>query len=388
MEEQGENLLGRWIHKSLDGSATTLQASYVHVAHPEVGLAVTGDVAAVSLQHERALGSRNDLVSGVEYVFKDARTSSPHTQFWWDPSNPRTRIASAYVQDEMLFLNGNLRITGGLRVEHSNSSGFGMDPSVRALWKFSPVQTVWLAYSHATLSTGPDDTDLQFNVAAFPGPTGTQVLRLVGNPHLKPEGVNAYELGYRIQPGKKVSIDIATFYDSYSDVIAPEVQQPFFEPGPPSRLVIPLVQQNGVSGGAFGGEFMAKWTPTKILSFTAAYSFMELGMTQTASIFGTPADDVNGGTPRHHLALSCSTELASTLALNTIVEFVDRRTAQSLPGYTHVDSGIVWRPLKAGELRAGSENLFNKEHVEFIDPQAGLSTRLGRRVYAKAIWRF
>jgi iron complex outermembrane receptor protein len=386
--QQGENLVGRWTHKSLDASETTLQASYAHVAHPETGLDVNGDVAAVSIQHEMALGNRHDLVTGLQYDFKNARTSSPHTMFWWDPSNPTTSIASAFIQDEMLFANGNLRVTLGLRVERHNISGFAVQPNTRALWKLSPVNTLWLAYSRANLSPGPDDTGLNFNVAAFPGAAGIQVLRIVGNPDIHAERLNAFELGYRIQPSPRVSIDLATFYNHYTDLIAPELALPFFEAGPPSRLVLPLVQHNDVSGISFGGEFAAKWTPMNVLSFTAAYSFIELDTTQLPQTFGNPATDLNGATPRHQISLTSSAALAHSLKLNTTLGFVDRRTAQNIPGYTHLDSGLVWRPLTAGEFRIGSENMFNKEHIAFIDPQGGLSTQLGRTFYTKAIWRF
>jgi outer membrane receptor protein involved in Fe transport len=151
---------------------------------------------------------------------------------------------------------------------------------------------------------------------------------------------------------------------------------------------LPLVQDNDVRGISFGGEFATKWTPTNALSFTAAYSFIALDVTQAAETFGNPANDLNGATPRHQMSLTSSAALAHSLRLNTTLGFVDRRTSQNIPGYTHLDAGLVWRPLTAGEFRIGSENMFNKEHIAFIDPQAGLSTQLGRTFYTKAIWRF
>jgi iron complex outermembrane receptor protein len=388
MGQQGENLVGRWTHKSLDASETTIQASFAHVAHPETGLDVNGDVAAVTIQHEMAIGNRHDLVTGLQYDFKTARTSSTQNVAWWNPSNPTTSIASAFIQDEMLFANGNLRVTLGLRLEHHNISGLAIHPNARALWKLSPVNTVWLAYSHANLSPGPDDTALQLNLAAFPGASGTQVLRLIGNPNIHAERLNAFELGYRIQPRPKVSIDLATFYNHYTDLISPELGQPFFEAGPPPRLVLPVVQDNDVRGISFGGEFSAKWTPLNVLSFTAAYSFIAIDTTQDPETFGAAAAELNGATPRHQASVTSSAALTHSLRLNTTLGFVDSRTAQNVSGYTHLDAGLVWRPLQAGEFRIGSENMFNKEHIAFIDPQAGLSTQLGRSFYTKAIWRF
>jgi iron complex outermembrane receptor protein len=388
MGQEGENVMGRWTHKGLDGSVTTLQTSYSHVAHPQIGLDVNGDVAIGSLQHERPLGARHDIVTGVEYDFKNASTSSPHNLVWWSPSDPTTRIASAFVQDEILFANGDFRVTAGLRFEHSNVSGFAINPNVRVLWKVSPVHTLWASYSNATLTPGPDDTSLNLNLAAFPGPAGTQVLRLVGNPNVGPEHLHALEMGYRFQPLKTLSLDFATFYNKYTKLIEPEMGQPFFEAGPPQRLVLPLVNQNNVQGDSFGGELAAKWTPAKALRFAAAYSYIQMDMTQSPKVFGDPSHELEGETPRHRLALNSSIDLVPTVTLNTMLSFNDRRTALDIPGYTRVDSALSWRPVSRGELKIGARNLFNKEHVEFFDQQAGPSTELGRSVYARATWRF
>lgn len=386
--QQGENLLGIWTHKSLDGSTTSLQASFAHVAHPETGLDVNGDVAIASLQYERPLGARHDLVSGVEYDFKQAQTSSSGNVVWWSPSNPTSRIASAFVQDEMLFANGNVRLTGGLRLDHSNYTGFAIHPNARVLWKISRIHSVWAAYSTADLILGPDDTFLHTNLTAFPGATGIQVLRLVGNPLLKPEHLHAFEMGYRVQLAKKLSLDIATFYNRYSGLIEPETGQPFFEAGPPARLVLPMVNQSDMNGGSGGGEFSAKWTPAKALRLGAAYALFEMEMTQAPGTFGAPAQELGGDSPRHRLALTSSVDLARTLALNTSLSFTDRRTSQNIPGYTLVDSSLAWHPAVPVELKLGCKNLFNKQHIEFIDAVAGPPTMLERSIYGRTTWRF
>src|SRR4029077_7756781 len=143
-----------------------------------------------------------------------ARTQSSDNIVWWAPRNPITRTASAFVQDEMLFANGRIRVTSGFRLEHNTISGFAFHPNVRALWKLSPVHSLWVGYLSASPRPSPDDTALQVNLSAFPGPNGvTQVLRLIGNPNIHPEHLNAFEMGYRTQPAKTLSFDVATFYN-------------------------------------------------------------------------------------------------------------------------------------------------------------------------------
>src|SRR5947209_2611148 len=189
-----------WANRPVTGS---IPASFSHVIQPASQLDVHGDVAIASLQYERPLGNRHDLVTGVEYDFKTAQTSSSQPLVWWTPANPMSRIASAFIQDEILFANGAVRLTGGLRFDNNSYSGFAIHPNVRVLWKLSHVQSFWAAYSNAELGLGPDDTSLNTNLAVFPGPSGIQVLRLVGNPLIKPEHVQAFEFGYRVQPTKK-----------------------------------------------------------------------------------------------------------------------------------------------------------------------------------------
>jgi iron complex outermembrane receptor protein len=211
---------------------------------------------------------------------------------------------------------------------------------------------------------------------------------LVGNPNLDPEYLRGFELGYRFQPDKKFSLDLATFFNHYTDLIEPEIGQPFFEAGPPSRLVLPMISQNDVSGNSLGGELAAKWSPMKTLRFALAYSFIQMQLNQAANTFGDPATELATLTPRHKLTVNSSVNLTHNVTFTPQVSFVDRRVAQDLPGYTTVDTAFAWKPSQSWQLKTGAFNLFNKEHIEFVDPAAGLSTMIGRSVYGQATWRF
>jgi iron complex outermembrane recepter protein len=384
----GTNLQAHWIHKSLTGSETAVQASYSHMAEPGSVLDINGNVASLSVQHAMPVGDRHNIVAGLQFDYRAGRTAITSPVIWMDPSNPNFQIASAFVQDEMLFANGAVRFTTGLRADHNSLNGMGFQPNARLLWKMNPAHSVWLAYSLANRSLSPVDTMLRVNLAAFPGPAGTEVVRYFGNPDIQPERVNAFEMGYRIQPRKTLSFDLATFYNLYSGLIGSEAGLPFFEPGPPSRLVLPAIQQNNVSGASFGGEFSAHWVPTGRVHLSAAYSFIEMAMVQSANSAVDTAAQINGSTPRHKLAMDSSVNLTRTLGLGTELSFVDRRTYQRVPGYTQVDSKLAWRPSQAVEFSMGAKNLFNKEHVEIFSEQGGIPSMLGRSFYGKAIWRF
>lgn len=45
-------------------------------------------------------------------------------------------------------------------------------------------------------------------------------MALFGSDNLVAESLIAYELGYRIEPTRQLSIDVATFYNVYDDLVA------------------------------------------------------------------------------------------------------------------------------------------------------------------------
>jgi iron complex outermembrane receptor protein len=382
----GEDLMGRWIHKSLNGEETTLQASWAHVIHPQEGLDVHGNVVGLSLQHEKIVG-RHDFVGGFSYDFRDAHTSSD-TTVSWSPANLSFNIAGGFMQDEIVFLDGVLHFTAGIRVEHNSLNGWDAQPTVRLLWKVSPKQSLWTAYSLANRSADPDDTSIRNDISIFPTPRGLQVLELTGNPDIKPERMNSFETGYRVQMLKTLSLDATAFYSLYSGLLGQEPGQPFAEAGPPPRLVIPLIEQNDTAGHSIGGELAAQWVPVHGLRMMAAYSLIEFEFAQKTAAGITTDRQLWGQPPRHQLQLSSALNLPRHLELSNALSFVDRRTVQNIPGWTEVDSKLSWRPVTSTEFSLGVQNLFNKEHIEFISQLGGLPTTLGRTMNGRFTWHF
>lgn len=387
MGHGGENLMGRWIHKSLSGAETTAQASFGHILHPEVGLDVSGNVMSASIQHERAMGSRHDLVFGADVIFRSAHTLSHDGVVWWNPADPSFTVSGGFVQDEVLLANGTVHLTGGLRVQHNSFSGVDLQPNARVLWKITPAQALWFAYSRANRSPSPADTAINSEIAIFPGPGGLRELRLTGNPNINSESVNAFETGYRIQVSKKISVDTTAFYNGYSGLVGQAPGQPFFDAGPPPRLVLPLVSQNNQSGKTYGAELAAHWTPNQRLRFDTAYSYISFDLARQRATGSSPVR-IWSEPPRHKLTLGPSIGMGHGFTLNSKLNFIDRRVAQNLPGFTQVDSSLVWRPSDSGEFRIGADNIFNKEHVEFLSQQGANSTTLGRSIYGRVIWHF
>jgi iron complex outermembrane recepter protein len=379
----GENLMGSWTHESLNGQKTVVQTSYSHVLQPQLGVDVNGNSASASIQHERSLGSRHNLVMGLGYDFRSAHTSFTIPTVWWDPANSSYHTGSGFIQDEMLFANGSVRLTAGLRLERNTLSDLALQPNVRILWKITRVHSLWASYSLANEMASLDSAYVRGNQAVFLSPAGLGVARIVGNPNLEATKLNALEVGYRVQPSNRLSLDLATFYNKYTDLFGVEPGFPFFEAGPPPRIVQPLVIQNNNSLRSFGGEFGMKWLPVRNLQLSAAYSFIRLDAAagQAMGLFQA------GQTPRNKLTMDSHINLSHALSLNSLLSFVDRRPVGPVPAYTQLDSALVWRPASSVELSLGAKNLFNREHVEFKSQQGALPTLLGRSVFGKVTWQ-
>jgi iron complex outermembrane recepter protein len=384
---QSEGASTQWQHKSINGSLTTLQADFSHVIHQQSDLDFSENAAGLSVQHEMPVGTRHDVLAGVEYQYKQAEnTIIPNAPVWWNADDLQYSVASGFIQDEVLFRDGRIRITGGLRIDSNSLSGFSLDPSIRGLWKVARKHSFWAAYSLATRAVSLSDTGVNINTAAFPGPTGTVVLRYEGNPNIKPEKLRAAEFGYRADLTRKLMVDLATYYNRYSALGGNKPGQPFFEAGPPPRLVIPLVDEGNIWGSGWGGEAAIRYRPTHSWQVRSAHSYTKLNLREPVNPFGGAATLLQGQTPRNKVDLGSSYDFGQALTWNALASFVDRRVSGPVPGYTQFDSSFVWRPLPSTHVTLGVQNLFNKEHIEFVSSQIALPSRMGRTVYAKVTW--
>ena len=73
----------------------------------------------------------------------------------------------------------------------------------------------WGSVSRAVHTPDRFTSDGQLVLAVVSAPGPTQITN-VSNPRLDSEELTAYEVGYRVQPAKTVSLDVATFYNDYT----------------------------------------------------------------------------------------------------------------------------------------------------------------------------
>jgi iron complex outermembrane recepter protein len=386
----GGSLQSVWNHAYGADSSTKLMFSYDAYVRDDV-LREGRKTFSADFQHNLGWGERQQFVWGLGYRYSSSHSDGDLTASL-NPANLSTQLFSGFLQDEIAVIPDRVYLTVGAKVEHNYYTGFGVMPSARIAYEPSDRRMFWAAISRALRTPAETDAAIRLNFAGFPAPNGPPVLvGLVGNPHFKDEGLTAYEAGYRTTVGKRLSIDLAVYYNNYDDQQTIEPAAPFLEATPPPvHLVLPTTYQNLMHGETHGLEIAVNWKLTKRWTVSPGYDFERIHMHTSATSQDTVSGPETEGNDPHHQAQSRShVDLSERVAWDTSVYFVDRLVSQNVPSYTRLDTGLSWKWKEGISVSVFGQNLLKDHHLEFIDSSgAELSTLIKRGAYAKVTWQF
>jgi iron complex outermembrane receptor protein len=385
--DSGGNLLGRWTHDFSEHSSLSVQTYYDHFHPEQIGVKYTSDTFDFDAQHRFALGSRNDVVWGAGYRYISDKLD-PSFYLSFNPPDQREQLFSSFVQDEVTLVPDRFKLTAGSKFEHNDFTGFEIQPSARLLWTPAEPHTLWASVSRAVRTPSISEMDERVNFQVIP-PAGAAPPVLVssfGNPDLESEELLAYELGYRVEPTKRCSLDLAGFYNEYARLIAGVPGAPQFDPGPPPHLVVPTINENAGRAQSYGLELSGRWDVTDWWHLAGSWSWFEVH----SPVGGIPW----GASPEQQFQLRSSMNLPGHLEFNSALFYVDQIQAPygtgqiAIPSYVRLDVGVVWHPLKSLELGVWGQNLLDNRHPEFTSYKTPLITEVPRGVMAKITWRF
>lgn len=306
--DQNAHILARWTRDYADDSQIQAFGYYDYN-----NLATTGDgrienMGQVDLefQHRFHVAGFNEITWGASY-----RNVADQffNQIAWYYASLNQNTYSGFLQDKLTLVDSRLYLTGGVKLENNPYTGDEWQPSGRLLFLPDDNTSVWAAVSRAVHT--PTQLAASGYLYFYGIPAGTvgpgtpaYFSALVPNPNLQSETLVSYELGFRNNPTKDTSLDIASFYNHYERLIAiPSVSGVFNVPGgvvDPSSPVGGAVQEiNSGTGDIYGVETSAKWEPSSNLHVALAYSYQDYDQAMINS------SNVNlGGLPPHNLA-SC-----------------------------------------------------------------------------------
>jgi iron complex outermembrane receptor protein len=390
-ELSGGNILSRWNHAFSRRSDTTLQFYFDRYERDGPVISDNRGTFDVDFQHHLALGYRHDLIWGADYRYSSDYTEGTIDRAWV-PAGRALQLFSTFAQDEIVLKPDRVFLTVGTKLENNYYSGWDLDPSARVAWTPSKQHSFWAAVSRADRTPDRRNEDADINIAAFPGPGGVPaLLTLLGNPNEESEHVVAYEAGYRAQPAGPFSIDVATFFNTYTDLATTEPGSPFLVANPaPAHLVFPLVWGNLMHGTTYGIEVSANWKVNDRWTLSPGYTLLQMHLhTDATSQDTTTLADTEGSSPRHQAQLRSHLKLPGRFVWDVSGYFVERLSAQAVPSYTRMDTQVSRQLGERLEFSLVGQNLLQDHHLESHDDLTSVNpTQMKRSAYAKIVWRF
>lgn len=370
-EFNGGHFRVHWDRQFSDDSSLSLNAYYDRTETSTAALVEFRDSYNVELRHQAALGERHALNWGVQYQLTTDETFQVSGLLSMTPSESADQVQSLFLQDQISLIEDELTATLGVKLSHNDYTGNEIQPSARLTWKASENQTVWAAVSRAVRT--PSRAEITFrSLAPVAFPPGASTVTQ-GAPNLVSETLIAYELGYRVKPSSKVSLDVATFYNEYDSVAGTTTTLG----APPIVATTTLNRDN--EGSTYGGEVSLAWQAAANWRLLANYSLLQMHIT---------GGGVNESSPQQQIHLQSRLDLTPKIEFDTILSFVDALPDQGVSDYVRVDARIGWKPTEKLRVSVGAKSLFEPYRREFGAGFLAAPTESQRSFYAKLDYTF
>jgi iron complex outermembrane receptor protein len=364
------HLLARVQHRTAGGAELQLQGYYDGAFRSMPGqFEEDRGTWDLDLQYRRKIGARHLVLAGGGYRLTRDRTSvppssggTPPSVVLFDPSSRSSPLAAVYAQNE-ITLPHEVTVTIGARGEYNDFSGFEIQPTLRARWIPRSRHVVWGAVSRAVRTPARLDADVRSVLA-----NGTVVL-VGGGDAFTSESLVAYEAGYRVQPSPFVSIDLATFRNSYDRLRSQE-------PGPPTVLA------NGLRGRTAGVETLLTVRPASWMRWQGSWTFLDKELELRPGSADPTRGVAEGNDPRHQFGVNAALNLPNRVEVGGFLRRMGELPAPAVPAYTELDLRTSWGVTDEVELAVVGRNLLHDSHPEFGAP-GPRRVEMERSVYAR-----
>ena len=388
LDATGGDVLARWTHTLANGSQTSLQAYYDTYRRTDLGVPETLRTFDLDFQHHISAGDRHDIVWGLGYRVSRSALS-PGYAIAFSPPSRTDSLYSVFLQDE-IRVSDSLWFTIGCKLEHNAYTGLETEPSVRLAW--SPPgsrHAIWAAASRAIRQPARLDAAAEIELATIPvSADSVQVLRLFGNPRIKDEQLWDYELGYRSEFTKTLSLDVTTFLSVYHHLATVEPQPMVVVPGSPVQLQVPLLNDSKAHAVTYGGELSLSWHATPRWRISTGYSYLHATIRQDPSSQGLVSSVIANGFPQNMFQIRSSLNLSRKTAFDQSLYYTARLPGGSIPGHARLDLRLARQLGESAEISLVGQNLLRPRSAEYGDSYGIIGTQSVRSVYGQITFRF
>jgi iron complex outermembrane receptor protein len=392
------NITGEWSHRLNDKSEFRIQSYYDYVDRPQPEAPTvetsTGDL---EFQYFTRRSIHNLSAGGGARVISERIDAVGSLAF--SPSRATYANFNGFVQDEMHFAHDALLLTVGAKLEHNHFGGWGPEPSANLLWAPNKHQSLWISAARSLRTPTLFEQGVHAPFAyepASPATGGLPVLaEITGSPAFSTEALNDYEAGYRVQVSKRLSADLAVFYDQYSNIRSYASSYPalMFSPAP----YLDVTEQEGNAAAAVGkgaeSSVAFEVSPRWKLEGSYTYNIVDAFLSSSA-----PPGSINAGgkEPSHNKwRLQSYVNLSKSWQLDTFLYLTSQASPTNsfgpellVPSYTRLDVRLGYRPRSHWRLSLAGQNLLQARHLEAISEILTGYSYVRREVYLKSTWQF
>jgi outer membrane receptor protein involved in Fe transport len=232
------------------------------------------------------------------------------------------------------------------------------------------------------------DRAVRFNAVVVPTESLPMVIGVLSNPDYRAEEFQDAEVGYRLELGSTLSVDVTTFRGHYNGLPTNEPLAPVFEmtPGPP-HIFIASRLENRLQADTAGLEVSTRFAPVPAWLLDASYSSFHFTPHADPTSQDPVAAVFDGNAPAHQWQLGSSVWLGSRTAVNGTLFHVGPLPGLAIPAYTRADARVEVGLTKKLSVIAAGRNLLEAAHAEYTGLTI-VATQVPRSADIQLVWRF
>jgi outer membrane receptor protein involved in Fe transport len=289
-------------------SASLSAATSIHSAQ-YAGL-LTTDAAEISSQSLQLDARDTRVVRGRHLIVYGGSFKHSHFDLSFVPDVNRREEAGGFVTDDV-HLNDRVRLTVGTRLDWFDTFGLFASPRLGVRFEPSSKQTFRLTYNRAYVAPSTVESFANFpSSIEIPLGAATLPVRITttGNRDLRPQTIDAFEIGYSGLVGDRVTVSAAVYQQRSNGVINLTTAELYSSSDPPAGWPLPAALLDGLGlpklfrwGSVgnlsdYGIEAGMDWPVAAGFSASANYSFQS--HPDVTGVDGTSPPPVN--IPPHH----------------------------------------------------------------------------------------
>ncbi len=380
----GGNLLLRWQRTLDEDSDLALQIYYDRTSRDELIIDEDRDTVDIDFQYRFQPLHSHEIIWGAGYrlTADDFKTVAPYSV---SQNSRNDELFSTFVQDKITVIPDRLWLTIGTKFEKNDFTDSEIQPSARFTYTPRPRQTIWGAVSRAVRTPFRLEHTLRFpQDVPIAGVDGD----LRADDRFDSEEMVGYELGYRVQPSDRLSIDVTAFLNLYDELQTVEIDGPvdFSDPLNPR---LPLAAGNKMDAETYGAELVLRLGITDWWTLQGQYSYLDLQAHVDNSSDDQGREEIwEIDIPQHQFSVQSSMDLGTRLSFDAWLRYVDIVTG--INSYTTLDVRLEWKATENIEIAVVGQNLLERHRREYV-PSTVLNsqiTEIERAVYGKISCRF